>query len=78
MPRNIVVARSLAVLAILSVPGIIWFGWWHLGWTVALAVGAALFTPRPAFDTGRVGLVRGAFRAVNRRLNPHSWRPPIR
>jgi len=74
--RNIMLARILGIAALASVPGIVWFGWWHLVITLTLAAAAAAATPsavRPPSERP----IRSWLRAVERRLRPHSWRPPL-
>jgi hypothetical protein len=75
--RNIIAARVLGVLAIASVPGILWFGWWHLVVSLALGMVAFRMTPIRAFPPAE-GPLRGRIRGIQRRLNPHAWRGPIR
>jgi hypothetical protein len=75
--RNIFAARLLGILAIASVPGIVWFGWWHLAVSLALGLAAFRMTPRRDLPPAE-GWLRVHMRSVHRRFNPHLWRGPIR
>lgn len=75
-PRNRAVSRTLGLLGVVSAPAVIWFGWWTLVVSGALAVASALLAPR---ETREHHPARQLADRINRRLHPHSWRPrPMR
>jgi hypothetical protein len=71
-PKNRVVSRTLGLLGVVSALAVIWFGWWTLGVSVALAVASAVLAPREIREHHPA---RQLFDNVNRKLHPHSWRP---
>jgi hypothetical protein len=74
IPRNLVLARTLAALAILTTPTFVWFGWWTLAISIGIGVFAVLAEPRPEGIPAE-GLLARVAAGVNRRLHPHAWRP---
>jgi hypothetical protein len=74
LKRNTLFARSLAVAAVLVLPAIVLFGWWVIALAIALAAGAAAAMPVPPHQ-GRSRRIRETIHAIQRRLNPHLWRP---
>jgi len=74
IPKNFLAARTLAVLAILSTPTFVWFGWAALAIPIVLGVLAVLMAPSPKGlpAEGRLGRL-GHW--LDRALHPHSWRP---
>jgi hypothetical protein len=72
--QNLALARAVGILAIISLPAFIWFGWWQLAVSFGLAVVSALLAPgtthRPA-----EGRLRRVIRGFQQRTHPHSWRP---
>ena len=71
-PKNRAVSRSLGLLAVVSAPAVIWFGWWTLAVSGALAVASAALAPREIRERHPA---RQMLDRVNRKLHPHSWRP---
>ncbi|HEX6070614.1 MAG TPA: hypothetical protein VFZ18_12340 [Longimicrobiaceae bacterium] len=71
-PQNRVVSRTLGLLGVVSTLAVIWFGWWTLAISGALAVAAALLAPR---EIRQHHAARQVVDSVNRKLHPHSWRP---
>ncbi len=72
--KNVALARTLGVLAIVTLPAFVWFGWWMLGVSCALAIGAAFLTPGSASHPSE-GRWRKRMRALQQKAHPHSWRP---
>jgi hypothetical protein len=72
--KHVGLARSLGVLAVVSLPAFLWFGWETLLVSTGLAGVAYLMSPRPAHH-GRRRNLRMKFEALQRRFRRHSWRP---
>jgi hypothetical protein len=74
VPRNVFTARVLGVIAVVTAPLFVVYGWWVLAASAILAGAAAVAVP-PAHGHGGPGPLRRVLRAANRRLHRHSWRP---
>jgi hypothetical protein len=74
--RNRVFSRTLGLLALLAALLVGWLGWWALALAAALALGSALLAPKRIYR-GHHPWHELANR-INRKLQPHSWRPTSR
>jgi len=72
---RITIAKIAALLALVTLPAFIWFGWWMLGVSVSLAVLAAVITPRGRRRVTLRQRMADMRAAIGRRIHPHSWRP---
>jgi hypothetical protein len=72
--KNVFLARTAGLLAVVTLPAIIWLGWWQLAVSAGLAIVAAAATPNPELGEHE-GWLRRQLRVLQLRRNPHSWRP---
>lgn len=71
-PKNRTVSRTLGLLGVLTAPAVVWFGWWSLAISGALAVASAALAPRRKRERHPARRLIGR---LDRRLHPHRWRP---
>lgn len=69
------IAKIATVLAFVTLPLFIWFGWWLLGVSVGFAILAAAVSPRGAPRRGLRQRAADLRARILRRIRPPDWRP---